>query len=129
MLRRLSSASFNKLKNSCCNFSISYQQPLFIEHGLNVRLNNKSSCTCMTACTHYSLITVSMYLCRRIQTSLLALYHSQANCICKKKIVALNMSLFYCVVQSIFQDSQRFHLYTITKRHSHSWESGFARIS
>ena len=34
-----------------------------LEHRFNVRLNNNSSCPCMTAYTHYSLITVSMYLC------------------------------------------------------------------
>ena len=41
--------------------------------------------------------------------SLLASYHSQA----ANKIVALNMSLFYCVVQSSFHDPQRFHLLTL----------------
>ena len=37
--------------NSSGNFSISYQRPLIIEHGSNIRLNNKTSC--MTLYTHY----------------------------------------------------------------------------
>ena len=43
-----------------------------------------------------------------MQTSLLTTYHSQANCIyaTANKIVELNMSLVYCVVQSSFYDLQ-----------------------
>ena len=68
-------------------------------------------------------ITVSMYLCRRIQTSLFAPYHSQANWIYKataNKIVELNMSLVY---------SYHAFVDTITKGHWHLYETGFARTS
>ena len=51
-------------------------------------------------------ITVSMYLCRRIQPSLLTPHFSPANCIfaAVNKTVELNMSLVYCVIQSSFHD-------------------------
>ena len=56
-----------------------------------------------------SAFTVSIYLCQWMQTSLLTPYHSQANCIyaTANKIVELNMSLVYCVVQSSFYDLQQ----------------------
>ena len=75
-LRRLSSESFNKFYTpvaieAVSLFSIAYQRPLVIKHGLNIRLNiNKTSCS--HDCIHallLSRITVPMYLCRRIQPS------------------------------------------------------------
>ena len=67
------------------NFSISYQRPLVIENGLNIRLNKD---VVHDSCIHALLVSRiavsvpgSMYLCRRIQTSLLAPYYSQVNCI------------------------------------------------
>ena len=79
-----------------------------------------------------SRITVSTYLCRRIQTSFLAPYHAQANCIqaTANKIVEL---IVYRVVHSSFH-TQYGLLYTVTpfvdtKGHSPTYESGFDRTS
>ena len=111
-------------------FCSAYQRPLIIKHGLNTRLNDKTSCS--RDCIHFRLsvgsrITASMYLCRQIELSLLAPHHSQVNCIYAtlNKIVELNMSLvlLFCSIQFLhswsavipFVDTWTKFTYTIMK--------------
>ena len=83
-----------------------------------------------------SRITVSMYLCRQIQTSFLPPYHAQANCIQANanKIVELIMSL-NCQPSCSLQFSYavwapvRTIRFVDTKGHSPTYESGFDRTS
>ena len=118
-------------------FLLHYQWPLIIEHRLDIRLNSH------TLCSHdfkihallVSRITVSLYLCLRIQPSLLApwcwliiiIVSNLSNC-------ELNMSLLYCVVKSSFfvHDLARFILLTLelkglsmTHIHNYMKERGF----
>ena len=118
-------------------FLLHYQWPLIIEHRLDIWLNSH------TLCSHdfkihallVSRITVSLYLCLRIQPSLLApwcwliiiIVSNLSNC-------ELNMSLLYCVVKSSFfvHDLARFLLLTLelkglsmTHIHNYMKERGF----
>ena len=98
MLRRLSSESFNNFNS----FFISYQWPLVIEHALNIRLNNNTSCM---DCIHASLvsrITVSIYLCLRIQTSLLPPYRLIISKQLRIKSLNLIWVLFTVLVNPVF---------------------------
>ena len=74
-----------------------YQWPLVIVHGLNIRLKSKT--LCMTVHMHYCF-NVSLPANTNISL-LLTIPGATAN-----KIIKLNTSLVFCVVQSIFHDLQ-----------------------
>ena len=77
--------------------------------------------------------TVIQSVCRRIQPSILTPYHLRANCIqaTGNKIIELNISPFYCVVQYSAHDPQWFLLLTWKLKGSDlpTHESGFALTS
>jgi len=110
---------------------------LVIEHRLNHWLSNRTSCS--RDCIHFRLSTVSCIMCHCCifarEYSLLSLlpHYSQANCIqaTGNKIVDLNMSIVYCVVQFSFHshDPPQFLLLTLQLKglsliHIHNYESG-----
>ena len=72
-----------------------------------------------------------MYLCRQIQTLLLAPYRSQANCIkaTANKVVKFNMNLVLCWSVHFSRSGMIPFVDTITKGHSPIYDSGFTRTS
>ena len=117
--------------SSSGNFSISYQRPLVVEHGLNIRLNNKTSC--MTLHTHYlchALLFQCIFACdyKRLSSLLTIRRLIVSKQLRKNSWIRYESCLLCCSIQFSWSAAIPF-VDTITKGHSHSYESGFACTS